>query len=127
MRKMSAAVEAKVEKLHERAEMLMEDGNLKGAMRPLDEIIRVNDRYGVHNGEVHFKRALIHVTTGRFEFAEADLAKMLRVEPKSHDAAYLMGVIAEREGRLKEAEKWFRKSARMKPNFWIVKMKLKRY
>jgi Tfp pilus assembly protein PilF len=105
--------------------MFMEDGNLRAAIKPLDEIIKINDRHEVHNGGIYLRRALAHISVGRLEFAEADLNNMLRKEPKSHDAAYLMGVIAEKERRGRDAVKWFRKALKMKPDFWLAKMKLK--
>jgi SpoVK/Ycf46/Vps4 family AAA+-type ATPase len=100
-------------KHYDKAAKLFKAEEFDGAIQEYGAAISVDPRYA----SAYFNRSLAKALKCDYEGARADAEKVMEIEPDSYDAPYVMGVIAEREGRRDEAKTWYGKSLEIKPDY----------
>ena len=72
----------------------------------------------------YFNRALSYAIINKYAEAERDAEKVLSLEPDSHDAPYVMGIISEYQHDYKGAKEWYEKALARNPNYEQAKARL---
>ncbi len=65
----------------------------------------------------YFNRALAYAIVNKYDLAVRDVDRVLMIEPNSHDAPYVMGVICEYQQDYQGAKEWYEKSLKVKPDY----------
>ena len=81
-------------------------------------------RQDPHYASAYFNRALSYAIINKYEEATKDANKVLEMEPDSHDAPYVMGIIAEYQHNYKSAKKWYERALARNPNYEQAKARL---
>ena len=96
-----------------RAAMLFEKDLLQEAILEYDHAISADPKYV----SAYFNRSLAKEMSFDHKGARADAVKVMELEPGSHDAPYVLGVVAEHEGKDDEALSWYEKSLTLNPGY----------
>ncbi len=72
----------------------------------------------------YFNRALSYAIVNKYAEATRDAEKVLSIEPDSHDAPYVMGIISEYQHDYKGAKEWYEKALAKNPNYEQAKARL---
>ncbi len=72
----------------------------------------------------YFNRALSYAIVNKYLEATRDAEKVLDLEPNSHDAPYVMGIISEYQHDYKGAKEWYEKALSRNPNYEQAKARL---
>lgn len=86
----------------DRASCYLELGNTKDALADVD-ILLGNPATGLAEAELYFLRAAIQIRARLYVDAKKDLEKVLRLEPDNINAAVLLAITDEKDGRPMEA------------------------
>ena len=114
-------IRRKLAKRHySKAAKLFEANEFEGAIREYDAAISADPDYA----SAYFNRSLAKALKCDYEGARADAERVMQIEPGSHDAPYVMGVIAEHEGKTDEARTWYEKALAIKPDYESAKKQL---
>ena len=101
----------KAKELYKRAGSLFEENNFEEAIRMYSEAIEEDPKYA----SAYFNRALAYAILNKYEEATRDAEKVLDIEPDSHDAPYVMGIIAEYQNDFDGAKEWYEKALAKNP------------
>ncbi len=72
----------------------------------------------------YFNRALSYAIVNKYMEATRDAEKVLDIEPDSHDAPYVMGIISEYQHDYTGAKEWYEKALSRNPNYEQAKARL---
>ncbi len=72
----------------------------------------------------YFNRALSYAILNRYQEAERDAEAVMDIEPDSHDAPYVMGIVAEYQHDYQGAREWYEKALNKSPNYEQAKARL---
>ena len=98
---------------YSRAARFFEKDQLKEAILEYDHAISADPRYA----SAYFNRSLAKEMNFDHKGARADAVKVMELEPGSHDAAYVLGMVAEHEGKDDEALNWYERSLTLNPGY----------
>lgn len=74
--------------------------------------------------DAYYNKALTEEEMDRLDAAEKDLKIVFQMQPRSSDAAVLMGAIEEKKGRMDKARQWYEISLRYNPGYYWGKQRL---
>jgi tetratricopeptide (TPR) repeat protein len=97
--------------LYDKATSLFYKSKLNEAIILYSQAITTDPSYV----NAYFKRGLCYGLLGKYTEAKNDAQAILKLEPDSKDAFYLMGCICEYEKNYSEAIKWFEETLRRDP------------
>lgn len=100
--------------------ILFEEGKLAEALEEFTAAASIDPKYA----DAYFNKALTESMMGNLDSAVKDLEKVLKLQPKSHDAPLLMGDIQEKRGKLADAKRWYEKALENYPYYPEAKAKL---
>ncbi len=72
----------------------------------------------------YFNRALSYAIVNKYTEATRDAERVLKIEPDSHDAPYVMGIISEYQHDYQGAKEWYEKALSRKPDYEQAKARL---
>lgn len=101
--------------------VLFEQGKFADALKEFAAAVSIDPNYA----NAYFNRALTEVTIGDFDPAIKDLNKVFALQPKSHDAAVLMGNIEERKKNYTKAKQWYEKALEFYPDYYEANSRLR--
>jgi len=92
---------------------LFNDHKYNDAIDSYTKAIKLDPTYS----SAYFNRSLCFAEKGEYEKASRDLLMVIKFEPNSFDAPYIMGVISEKKQDFETALKWYDKSIKKNPNY----------
>ncbi len=101
--------------------VLFEQGKFADALKEFDAAISIDPNYA----NAYFNKALTEVTIGDFDSAIKNLNKVFALQPKSHDAAVVMGNIEVQKKNYTKAKQWYEKALEFYPDYYEAKIRLK--
>jgi SpoVK/Ycf46/Vps4 family AAA+-type ATPase/intein/homing endonuclease len=72
----------------------------------------------------YFNRALSYAILNRYEEAERDAESVMDIEPDSHDAPYVMGIVAEYQHDYEGAKEWYERALAKNPKYEQARARL---
>ncbi|MGC9129293.1 MAG: AAA family ATPase [Candidatus Micrarchaeia archaeon] len=106
--------------LYQKAGEQFEANKFEEAIELYTQAIKINPKYS----SAYFNRALSYAILNRYDEAVRDIDYVMRLEPDSYDAPYVMGIISEYQHDYKGAEEWYQKSLSKNPNYEPAKLRL---
>jgi len=106
--------------LYTKAGNLFEDNKFEEAIDLYGQAIREDPKYA----SAYFNRALAYAILNKYELATADAKQVLKLEPDSYDAPYVMGIVAEYQKEYEEAKEWYQKAIDKNPKYEQAKARL---
>jgi SpoVK/Ycf46/Vps4 family AAA+-type ATPase len=106
--------------LYKKAGALFEDNKFEEAIVMYGQAIAEDPSYS----SAYFNRALAYAIINKYSEATRDAQKVLEIEPESHDAPYVMGIIAEYQEDFQTAKEWYEKALAKNPNYEQAKSRL---
>ncbi len=101
--------------------VLFEQGKFADALKEFDAAISIDPNYA----NAYFNKALTEVTIGDFDSAIKNLNKVFALQPKSHDAAVVMGNIEVQKKNYTKAKQWYEKALEFYPDYYEAKIRLR--
>ncbi len=99
--------------LYAKAGGLFEENKFEEAIDIYTQAINVDPNYS----SAYFNRALSYAIINKYAEAERDVELVMRNEPDSFDAPYVMGIIAEYQHDYDGAKEWYEKALKKNPNY----------
>ena len=96
-----------------KAGRFFQEHRYKEAILEYDSAVSADPRYA----SAYFNRCLVKELSFDHKGARDDAVKVMELEPGSHDAPYVLGVVAEDEGKEAEALGWYEKSLALNPAY----------
>ncbi|MDE1827855.1 MAG: AAA family ATPase [Candidatus Micrarchaeota archaeon] len=106
--------------LYTKAGNLFEDNKFEEAIDLYGQAIREDPKYA----SAYFNRALAYAILNKYELATADAKQVLKLEPDSYDAPYVMGIVAEYQKEYEQAREWYQKAIEKNPKYEQAKARL---
>ncbi len=106
--------------LYQKAGEMFEANKFEEAIDLYTQAIKVDPNYS----SAYFNRALSYAILSRYDEATRDIDYVLRIEPDSYDAPYVMGIISEYQHDYEGAKEWYQKSLAKNPNYEQAKIRL---
>ncbi len=97
-----------------------EENKFEDAIEFYSEAIKEDPNYG----SAYFNRALAYAIVNKYTEATRDAEKVMDMEPNSHDAPYVMGIISEYQHDYVGAKEWYEKALSRNPNYEQAKARL---
>jgi len=92
---------------------LFEQSNFDDAIDSYTKAIELDPTYS----SAYFNRSLCYAIKGNYELASRDALMVMKLEPNSFDAPYVMGIISEYKEDFETALKWYDESIKKNPNY----------
>ena len=92
--------------LYSKAGTLFEDNKFDEAIEIYSQALKIDPLYS----SAYFNRALSYAILNRYEDATRDIETVLKNEPDSYDAPYVMGIINEYQHDYDGAKEWYEKA-----------------
>jgi len=92
---------------------LFNDDKYNDAIDSYTKAIKLDPTYS----SAYFNRSLCFAQKREYEKASRDLLMVMKFEPNSFDAPYVMGLISERKEDFETALKWYDESIKKNPNY----------
>ncbi len=108
--------------LYTKAAKFFDNGQFEKAVELYTQAINLDPTYS----NAYFNRAISYAVTGKYEEAKKDLEVVMKYEPDSFDAPFLMGNIAEQQHDYEGAKEWYEKALQKNPNYERAKVELSR-
>ncbi len=99
--------------LYTKAGGLFEENKFDEAIDLYSQAIKVDPNYS----SAYFNRALSYAILNKYDDAVKDAQVVMRIEPDSADAPYVMGIISEYQNDYKAANDWYEKSLVKNPKY----------
>ncbi|MDE1860480.1 MAG: AAA family ATPase [Candidatus Micrarchaeota archaeon] len=106
--------------LYKRAGSLFEENKFEEAITLYSQAIHEDEKYS----SAYFNRALAYAIMNKYEEATRDAEMVLNLEPESHDAPYVMGIIAEYQNDYEGAKEWYEKALARNPKYEQARARL---
>jgi len=97
-----------------------EENKFEEAIDFYSKAIEKDPRYS----SAYFNRALSYAILNNYTDATRDAERVLDMEPESHDAPYVMGIISEYQHDYQGAKEWYEKALSRNPNYEQAKARL---
>ena len=105
---------------YKKAGTFFENNQFEEAIEQYSKAIKQDPKYA----SAYFNRALAYAILNKYENALRDAEMVLDLEPDSHDAPYIMGIIAEYQKDFQGAKEWYEKALARKPDYEQAKARL---
>jgi len=92
---------------------LLEQNNFDDAIDSYTKAIELDPTYS----SAYFNRSLCYAIKGNYELASRDALMVMKLEPNSFDAPYVMGIISEYKEDFEAALKWYDESINKNPSY----------
>jgi SpoVK/Ycf46/Vps4 family AAA+-type ATPase len=99
---------------------LFENNQFEEAISYYTKAIEEDQKYS----SAYFNRALAYAIINKYDEARRDVDYVLRIEPNSHDAPYVLGIISEYQQDYKGAKEWYEESLKKNPDYEQAKQRL---
>lgn len=106
--------------LYTKAGVLFEDNKFDEAIELYSQAIRIDANYA----SAFFNRALAYAILNRYDDAIRDAQVVMKIEPDSYDAPYVMGIVAEYQKNYDSAMDWYKKALAKNPNYEQAKARM---
>ncbi len=106
--------------IYTQAGKAFEENKFEEAVQLYSKAIEADPKYS----SAYFNRALSYAILNNYTEATRDAEKVLDMEPDSHDAPYVMGIISEYQHDYEGAKEWYEKSLSKNPNYEQAKARL---
>lgn len=106
--------------VYTKAGALFEENKFEEAIDGYSQAIKLDRNYA----SAYFNRALAFAIINRYEEATADAQMVMKIEPESYDAPYVMGIIEEYKKNYTSAKAWYEKSLAKNPKYEQAKARL---
>ncbi len=106
--------------LYTKAGALFEENKFDEAIESYTQAIRIDSNYA----SAYFNRALAYAILNKYDEAISDAQVVMRLEPDSYDAPYVMGIVAEYQKDYNLAMDWYEKSLAKNPNYEQAKARM---
>ncbi|MGC9204891.1 MAG: AAA family ATPase [Candidatus Micrarchaeia archaeon] len=106
--------------LYQKAGEMFESNKFEEAIELYTQAIKIDNNYS----SAYFNRALSYAILNRYDEAERDVDLVMKNEPDSFDAPYVMGIISEYQHDYEGAKEWYEKSLAKNPNYEQAKARL---
>lgn len=106
--------------LYVKAGALFEENKFEEAIDLYAQAINVDPLYS----SAYFNRALSYALINKYDEAERDVELVMKNEPESFDAPYIMGIIAEYQHDYEGAKEWYEKALKKNPDYEQAKGRL---
>ncbi len=106
--------------MYKKAGVLFEENKFEEAISSYSQAIIEDPSYS----SAYFNRALAYAILSKYSDATADANKVLELEPDSHDAPYVMGIIAEYQNDYEAAKAWYEKALAKNPKYEQARQRL---
>ena len=103
-------------------DVLFEKRKLEEALEEFSAAIAIDPKYA----DAYYNKALTEYMMNHSNSAEKDLDSVFRLQPQSHDAATLMGIIEEKRKNVKKAKQWYEKALEIYPYYTEAKERLQK-
>ncbi|MDE1855839.1 MAG: AAA family ATPase [Candidatus Micrarchaeota archaeon] len=103
-----------------KAGVLFEDNKFEEAIDLYSQAIKEDPKYA----SAYFNRALAYAILSKYDDATRDAEKVMDIEPDSHDAPYVMGIIAEYKKDYPGAKEWYERALKKNPKYEQAKARL---
>jgi SpoVK/Ycf46/Vps4 family AAA+-type ATPase len=107
--------------LYDKGGEAFEANKFDEAIELYTQAIKIDPNYS----NAYFNRALSYAILNRYDEAIRDIDYVLRIEPDSYDAPYVMGIISEYQHDYEGAKEWYQKALSKNPNYEPAKIRLK--
>lgn len=97
-----------------------EENKFEEAIQLYSKAIESDPKYS----SAYFNRALSYAIMNNYTEATRDAERVLDMEPDSHDAPYVMGIISEYQHDYQGAKEWYEKALSKNPNYEQAKARL---
>ena len=97
-----------------------EENKFDEAIDLYGQAIKVDPSYS----SAYFNRALSYAILNKYTEAVRDAETVMRIEPDSADAPYVMGIICEYQSDFKGSKEWYEKSLAKNPNYEQARARL---
>jgi len=92
---------------------LFEQNNFDDAIDSYTKALELDPTYS----SAYFNRSLCYAIKGNYELASRDALMVMKLEPNSFDAPYVMGIISENKQDFETALKWYDESINKNPSY----------
>ena len=116
----SDTLNPKAKEIYKKAGSLFEENKFEEAIAAYGQAIAEDPGYA----SAYFNRSLAYAILNKYEEATRDAEKVLDIEPESHDAPYVMGIIAEYQNDFQGAKEWYEKALSRNPNYEQARQRL---
>ena len=99
---------------------LFEENKFEEAIELYSDAIKQDPAYA----SAYFNRALAYAIINKYDEATADANQVMKIEPDSYDAPYVMGIIAEYKKEYESAKDWYQKAIAKNPKYEQAKARL---
>jgi len=106
--------------LYQKAGEQFEANKFEEAIDLYTQAIKIDPSYS----SAYFNRALSYAILNRYDEAIRDIDYVLKMEPDSYDAPYVLGIINEYQHDYEGAKEWYEKALSRNPNYEPAKMRL---
>ncbi len=106
--------------LYAKAGGLFEENKFEEAIDIYTQAINIDPKYS----SAYFNRALSYAIINKYAEAERDVEIVMKNEPDSYDAPYVMGIISEYQHDYEGAKEWYEKSLKKNPGYEQAKGRL---
>ncbi|MDE1761754.1 MAG: AAA family ATPase [Candidatus Micrarchaeota archaeon] len=103
-----------------KAGTLFEDNKFEEAIELYSQAIKQDPMYA----SAYFNRALAYAIINKYDQATEDAQQVLRIEPESYDAPYVMGIIAEYKKDFDSAKEWYLRALKQNPKYEQARARL---
>ena len=106
-------VPLELKRAYGKAERAFAEGRFDIAVEQYGEAIKADPKCA----NAYFNRAIANAVLDKYADAEKDISAVLKLEPESHDALYVMAVLSEQKQKYEEAKILYTKSLLRKPGY----------
>lgn len=106
--------------VYTKAGTLFEENKFDEAIEAYSQAIKADPNYA----SAYFNRALAYAIVNKYDQATLDARQVMKLEPESYDAPYVMGIIEEYKKNYTGAKGWYEKALEMNPKYEQARARL---
>lgn len=106
--------------VYTKAGNLFEENKFDEAIEGYGQAIKLDPNYA----SAYFNRALAYAIVNKYDQATLDAQAVMKIEPNSYDAPYVMGIIEEYKKNYTGAKDWYERSLAKNPKYEQAKARL---
>ncbi len=118
--KPSGTENAQAKEFYTQAGKAFEENKFEEAINLYSKAIEADPTYS----SAYFNRALSYAIVNNYTDATRDAERVLDMEPESHDAPYVMGIISEYQHDYQGAKEWYEKALGRNPDYEQARARL---
>ncbi|MDE1869722.1 MAG: AAA family ATPase [Candidatus Micrarchaeota archaeon] len=106
--------------VYTKAGTLFEENKFDEAIEAYSQAIKADPNYA----SAYFNRALAYAIVNKYDQATLDARQVMKLEPESYDAPYVMGIIEEYKKNYNGAKEWYERALTLNPKYEQAKARL---